>query len=548
MVAADQPGLEERVVGLVVRRDVPLLAVQDVVVAVPPRGGREVGDVGPGVLLGDGVALRRARRGPRAAATARAGTASRPPAARPGEWPCTRPSALVTRPPCSWTSTCWSVRAARGRRLDAGMFVAVRPSSRARARVPPPAVRASSTAVPARPRPRAGSARRRRLRARAWSSRSASVSRCIGASRRQPSLTDCSVYASVRRRDQQSGAERRTRWSSAAAPIGAWCAWFLKAAGLERVVLLEAGTLGKGASSRAAGMVRAQGGTEHAVRLGLWTRDFYASQQRRARPRLRLRRAGLLHALLHRRRGRRRRTRGSRCSRPSGSTSGGSSRTSSTRCNPAVAPGRTLGSSYAPGDGYIDPPRNVLAYTAALVSSGVDVREGTAFTGLRTDGGRVAGRGARATGDSRPTGWCSPAVRSSPRSGALAGAADPGRRGPAPGRRDRAAPRPRAGPAADGVRRAGRHLLAPGGGRAAVGDEQPRRAARRGPGVRPRLLRPDARPGRGLGAGHRQARAAPDLGGDDRLHARPPADPRAAARSTTGRSTAPSSLPPAATG
>ena len=44
------------------------------------------------------------------------------------------------------------------------------------------------------------------------------------------------------------------------------------------MVLVEAGTLGKGASSRAAGMVRAQGGTEAAVRLGLFSRDFYRSQ------------------------------------------------------------------------------------------------------------------------------------------------------------------------------------------------------------------------------------------------------------------------------
>src|SRR5881396_2882794 len=60
--------------------------------------------------------------------------------------------------------------------------------------------------------------------------------------------------------------------------IGAWCAWFLKQAGLRRVVLVEASRLGKGASSRAAGMVRAQGGTEAAVRLGMFSRDFYRSQ------------------------------------------------------------------------------------------------------------------------------------------------------------------------------------------------------------------------------------------------------------------------------
>ena len=52
-----QHRLEEHVVGLVVRRDVPLHAVEDVVVAVARGGGLQVGDVGAGVLLGDRVAL-----------------------------------------------------------------------------------------------------------------------------------------------------------------------------------------------------------------------------------------------------------------------------------------------------------------------------------------------------------------------------------------------------------------------------------------------------------------------------------------------------------
>src|SRR3954467_10293668 len=60
--------------------------------------------------------------------------------------------------------------------------------------------------------------------------------------------------------------------------IGAWTAWNLARADLD-VVLLERETLGQGASSRAAGMVRAQGGTEAAVRLGLFSRDFYIGQQ-----------------------------------------------------------------------------------------------------------------------------------------------------------------------------------------------------------------------------------------------------------------------------
>src|SRR5690349_21890750 len=61
--------------------------------------------------------------------------------------------------------------------------------------------------------------------------------------------------------------------------IGAWCACFLRAAGLERVVLIEKGLLGQGASSRAAGVVRLQGGTPAAVRLGIWSRRFYLGQR-----------------------------------------------------------------------------------------------------------------------------------------------------------------------------------------------------------------------------------------------------------------------------
>src|SRR5580692_7252342 len=60
--------------------------------------------------------------------------------------------------------------------------------------------------------------------------------------------------------------------------VGAWCAYFLRQAGLDRVVLLEKRTLGQGASSRAAGVVRTQGGTSWAVRLGEWSRRFYLAQ------------------------------------------------------------------------------------------------------------------------------------------------------------------------------------------------------------------------------------------------------------------------------
>ena len=172
--------------------------------------------------------------------------------------------------------------------------------------------------------------------------------------------------------------------------IGAWTAWFLKRSGLGEVVLLERDTLGQGASSRAAGMVRAQGGTEVAVRLGMFSRDFYAGQQAllgidsgfvpqgyfmpcfaepevaRAHERIAMQRSVGLDV---------------RWVEPDEVDA----------MNPAMAPGRTLGSSYAEGDGYIDPPRNVLAYTAAVLGAGVRVCERTVFTGLVVKSGRVAG-------------------------------------------------------------------------------------------------------------------------------------------------------------
>src|SRR6195256_3813973 len=57
--------------------------------------------------------------------------------------------------------------------------------------------------------------------------------------------------------------------------VGAWTAVLLAESGVGKVVLLEAATLGDGASSRAAGMVRAQGGTEPAIKLGLRAQEFY---------------------------------------------------------------------------------------------------------------------------------------------------------------------------------------------------------------------------------------------------------------------------------
>ena len=172
--------------------------------------------------------------------------------------------------------------------------------------------------------------------------------------------------------------------------VGAWTAVQLAERGAGRVVLIEANTLGEGASSRAAGMVRAQGGTETAIRLGLRTQEFYRSTGERFPMDCGFVAQGYLIpcfteadvAQTHERIALQRRV-GLDVEWLSGSEvdSRGT----------GLAPGCTLGASYAHGDGYIDAPRNVLAYTAALTAHRVTVRERCAFTGLRTVAGRVVG-------------------------------------------------------------------------------------------------------------------------------------------------------------
>ncbi len=172
--------------------------------------------------------------------------------------------------------------------------------------------------------------------------------------------------------------------------VGAWCAYFLRQAGLERVVLVEKGLLGQGASSRAAGVVRMQGGTPEAVRLGIWSRRFYLGQRAElgtdsgfvsqgyllpcftaaeveaARERLAMQSAFGIGAVWL-------------------------DPDEVDAVNPALAPGQTLGGTFCADDGYISPPRNVAAYTVALLSTGVTVAERVAFRGLLTDGGQVRG-------------------------------------------------------------------------------------------------------------------------------------------------------------
>ena len=172
--------------------------------------------------------------------------------------------------------------------------------------------------------------------------------------------------------------------------IGGWCAYFLRRAGLDRVVLLEKGVLGQGASSRAAGVVRMQGGTPTAVRLGQWSRGFYLGQRDELGIDSGFTSQGYLLPCFS----------GAEVAAARDRMAMQSSLGVPVRwldpaevdaVNPTLAPGRTLGGTFCADDGFISPPRNVTAYAVALAISGVHVCERVVFTGLAMAGEAVDG-------------------------------------------------------------------------------------------------------------------------------------------------------------
>jgi glycine/D-amino acid oxidase-like deaminating enzyme len=175
--------------------------------------------------------------------------------------------------------------------------------------------------------------------------------------------------------------------------VGAWCAYFLRRAGLNRVVLVEKGYLGQGASSRAAGIVRMQGGTPEAVRLGIWSREFYLRQREEIGTDSGFTEQGYLlpcftEADIAAARER------MAMQAALGVPVGWLDPDEVDRLNPTLAPKQTLGGTFCAQDGYITPPRNVAAYTVALLRSGVEVAEHVTFCGLTrggvdTSGGRI---------------------------------------------------------------------------------------------------------------------------------------------------------------
>jgi len=176
-----------------------------------------------------------------------------------------------------------------------------------------------------------------------------------------------------------------------AGTIGGWASTFAALDGIGRVVVVERGIAGQGASSRAAGIVRAQGGTPTTVALGRWSIDFYRGQPERFGTDSGFRELGYVILAVTEEDERAGRDRVA-MQRAAGLDVRWLSAAEAAAVDPTLGPDGHRGGSYLETDGHIDPPRNVRAYSLAMRAAGVELRERTTFTGLRTepaaDGGR----------------------------------------------------------------------------------------------------------------------------------------------------------------
>jgi sarcosine oxidase subunit beta len=171
-----------------------------------------------------------------------------------------------------------------------------------------------------------------------------------------------------------------------AGTIGGWSSVFAAQDGAA-VTVLERDLAGLGASSRAAGMVRSQGGAPDTVRLGTWSIDFYRRQRERFGVDSGFRGSGYLilaPTLAQERAGRERVA----MQRSIGLDASWVDAAGARRLSPTLAERGYRGASYVATDGWVDPPQNVRAYLHAMRETGVGLREGVTFTGLRTRAGR----------------------------------------------------------------------------------------------------------------------------------------------------------------
>jgi sarcosine oxidase, subunit beta len=169
-----------------------------------------------------------------------------------------------------------------------------------------------------------------------------------------------------------------------AGTIGGWASVFARADGVGRVIVIDRGLIGMGASSRAAGIVRAQGGTPATVALGRWSVDFYRRQPVTYGTDSGFRELGYLILAVTEEDERAGRERVA-MQQANGLEVAWLDAAEAAETAVTLSPDGHRGGSYLASDGAIDPPRNVRAYSLAMQAAGVDLRERTALTRLTTE-------------------------------------------------------------------------------------------------------------------------------------------------------------------
>ncbi len=171
-----------------------------------------------------------------------------------------------------------------------------------------------------------------------------------------------------------------------AGTVGGWASYFARKSGARRVVVLDKGFAGQGASSRAAGVVRSQGGTPETVALGRWSIGFYRRQRDELGTDSGFRELGYLILAVTKEdeSAGRERVEMQRCAELDVEWL---SAEEARRVNPTLSADGYRGASYLPTDGCIDAPRNVRAYSLAMQRTRVDLRERTRFVGITTKRG-----------------------------------------------------------------------------------------------------------------------------------------------------------------
>lgn len=164
--------------------------------------------------------------------------------------------------------------------------------------------------------------------------------------------------------------------------IGSWASCFAADAGAGKVVVLEQGLAGAAVSSRASGIVRVQGGSVPAIRLGSFSAGFYRRQQKELwGVDSGFRQHGYLILALDEQEVEDARTRID-MQRAEGLNVEWLDEQQVLSANPTLAEGTFVGAAYGRDDGAIDPARNIVAYHLAMRRCGVDLREHTRVTGF----------------------------------------------------------------------------------------------------------------------------------------------------------------------